>query len=211
MKQSLRPKSRKGRPSKQLEGFSETRAVLIRAGLVLMTEKGFSNTGLDEILKSVSVPKGSFYHYFKSKEDFGAVLIDHYGDYFNRKLDRFLLDEKLLPLDRFQCLIANLRKNIIEFDFKRGCLIGNLGQEMGSLPPSFRQKLIDVFNEWENRTVVCFQTAQAQNQLSDHLDCHLMAKVFWTGWEGAVLRAKLERNAVPLDVFSNTFLKMIAA
>jgi len=75
-------------------GFNETRESLVRAGLVALTEKGFSATGIDEILKAVGVPKGSFYHYFDSKEAFGAELIDRYGQYFARRLERFFADSE---------------------------------------------------------------------------------------------------------------------
>ena len=59
---------KRGRPPKRPEETLETRELLVRAGLEALTEKGFSATGIDEVLKRVGVPKGSFYHYFESKE-----------------------------------------------------------------------------------------------------------------------------------------------
>src|SRR4051794_35760219 len=60
------PPHRRGRPPKRVPSYGETREALIRAGVAALSEKGFSATGLDEILRSVGVPKGSFYHYFPS-------------------------------------------------------------------------------------------------------------------------------------------------
>ncbi len=200
---------RRGRPPKQVESYGDTKTALIRAGLVTMTEKGFSASGLDEILRSVGVPKGSFYHYFQSKEDFGSTLIETYGKSFSVKLDKFLLDETHSPLERFSYLIENLRKYMIKHDFQRGCLIGNLGQEMGALPTVFRQQLIDVFEEWQKKTSVCFKEAQQKNEISADVDCVEFARFFWIGWEGAILRAKLERNAGALDNFTELFLKTL--
>jgi len=200
---------RRGRPPKKMESYGDTKTALIRAGLVTMTEKGFSASGLDEILRSVGVPKGSFYHYFQSKEDFGSTLIETYGKSFSVKLDKFLLDETHSPLDRFSYLIENLRKYMIKHDFQRGCLIGNLGQEMGALPTVFRQQLIDVFEEWQKKTSVCFKEAQQKNEISADVDCVELARFFWIGWEGAILRAKLERNAGALDNFTELFLKTL--
>ena len=68
-------KRRRGRPPKELAGYSETREALLSAGVVALTTKGFSATGIDEILKSVNVPKGSFYHYFKNKEALEKINI----------------------------------------------------------------------------------------------------------------------------------------
>ena len=98
---------RRGRPPKELAGFSETRETLLRAGVAALTEKGFSATGIDEILRSVNVPKGSFYHYFGSKESFGAELIDIYAAYFARKLDRILTDPTRTPLERLRDFVAD--------------------------------------------------------------------------------------------------------
>ena len=98
-----KPTRRRGRPPKDLaRPYTETRRELIQAGLALLTEKGYSSVGIDQILRSVNVPKGSFYHYFKSKEAFGLVLIEAYADYFARKLDRFLLNADYPPLQRLQ-------------------------------------------------------------------------------------------------------------
>ena len=88
---------RRGRPPKQREDLVDTRELLLRAGLEVLTEKGFSATGIDEILGRVGVPKGSFYHYFASKEAFGLSLIERYGKFFARKLDRHLLNSDLPP------------------------------------------------------------------------------------------------------------------
>lgn len=205
----LATKKRRGRPPKHPAGHNDTRRELVRAGVVSLTEKGFASTGLDEVLKKVSVPKGSFYHYFESKEAFGLVLIEEYDKFFIRRLDRILLDESISQLDRLRRFFKESRDGMARFDFNRGCLIGNLGQEMSVLPPSFRQRLIDVFIGWEKRLADCLRKAQEAGQVSKSLDCQYMAEAFWIGWEGAVLRAKLERSTRPLDRFAETFLTLL--
>lgn len=199
---------RRGRPRKGDASRNATRAVLIRAGVELLTEKGFSATGLDEILKRVGVPKGSFYHYFASKEAFGAVLIEAYGASFAARLDRYFLDETEAPLARLDNFVASARRNMARHGYRRGCLIGNLGQEMSALPEGFRSLLSEVFTDWQQRTAACLNAAQAAGEVSADIDSAELASFFWIGWEGAVLRAKLERSAAPLDQFYNGFLKL---
>src|SRR5690606_415387 len=58
---------------------AETRARLIHVGTEILSEKGFVSTGLDEVLRRAGVPKGSFYHYFSSKADFGHAVVDNYA------------------------------------------------------------------------------------------------------------------------------------
>ena len=93
--------------------------------------------------------------------------------------------------------------------FARGCLVGNLGQEMGALPEAFRQQLSDVFADWQHRTAQCLRAAQAAGEIGAHHDADRLAAFFWIGWEGAVLRAKLERSGAPLRTFAEGFLAMI--
>ncbi|MCL6709466.1 TetR/AcrR family transcriptional regulator [Pseudomonas sp. R2.Fl] len=203
------PSRRRGRPPKAMAGHNETRELLVRKGLVALTEKGFSATGLDEILKAAGVPKGSFYHYFDSKETFGAELIDRYGRYFAGRLDRFFTDDARFPLERLEAFVHDAEIAMERFAFSRGCLVGNLGQEMGALPESFRRKLGDVFADWQQRTARCLQAAQAAGEIDVHHDADRLAAFFWIGWEGAVLRAKLERSGDPLRIFADGFFTMI--
>lgn len=203
------PSRRRGRPPKDQSLPDAPRMLLIRAGVAVLTEKGFSAVGIDEILASAGVPKGSFYHYFDSKDAFGLVLIDAYAAYFARKLDRWFADESRPPLRRLGDFIADAKAGMARFGYRRGCLIGNLGQEMGVLPEPYRDRLAAVFRDWEARTAKCLRAAQAAGQIAADADCDRIARVFWIGWEGAVLRAKLERRPAPLDDFAEGFLALL--
>lgn len=182
---------------------------MVRTGLAYLTERGYSSVGIDEVLKAAKVPKGSFYHCFDSKETFGKLLISTYADYFAAKLDRWFLDEAESPLQRLYNFIHDAKQGMGRHDFKRGCLVGNLGQEMGALPESFRPLLEGVFADWEARTAACLAAAQRKGEISKLLDCESLAQFFWIGWEGAVLRAKLERTAAPLDVYADGFFQLV--
>ncbi|MCP5366244.1 MAG: TetR/AcrR family transcriptional regulator [Hyphomicrobiales bacterium] len=199
---SPRPRGRPPRPAAARDG---TRARLVRRGIEVLTEKGFASTGIDEILRREGVPKGSFYHYFASKDDFGAAVIDGYADYFAAKLDRWLLEADRAPLDRLRDFVADARAGMARHGFRRGCLIGNLGQEMGATHDDFRRRLAAVFADWQARVAACLEAAKAAGELAPEADCDRLAAFFWIGWEGAILRAKLVRSARPVDLFADTF------
>ena len=190
-----------GRPSMCSEELASTRVKLIQAGVELLTKKGFASAGIEEILSMVQVPKGSFYHYFESKEAFGIVLIKSYSNYFGKRLDTSFSKEDLTPIERMQDFILIARANMKKYNFSRGCLVGNLGQEMAVLPNSFRKIKIGVLNQWQFKTASCLRRAQETGEIALDLDCDALAAAFWIGWEGAVLRAKLERSADPIDLF----------
>ncbi|KAF0864745.1 TetR family transcriptional regulator [Pseudomonas sp. LD120] len=172
----------------------------------VLTEQGFAATGIDTVLKRVSVPKGSFYHYFDSKEAFGQAVLRRYADYFARKLDRWLLNEAELPLQRLRNFVEDAKSGMTRHKFRRGCLVGNLGQEVVVLPESFRNELEGVLLDWQARLTTCLQEAVNQGQIGENSDCEALAGFFWIGWEGAVLRARLVQDVRPLDVFTNGFI-----
>ncbi|WP_242458084.1 TetR/AcrR family transcriptional regulator [Halomonas sp. YLGW01] len=184
----------------------DTREALIRSGLEVLTEQGFMAAGIDGILKRVGVPKGSFYHYFASKEAFGRAVLEQYAEYFARKLDRYLCDDALSPLSRIEAFAEDAKAGMARHAFQRGCLVGNLGQEVGLLPDSYRAALERVLGDWQQRLAKCLFEARKSGELSADADCDALADYFWIGWEGAVMRAKLSESPGPLETFVTAYL-----
>ena len=199
-------KPRRGRPAKSPEQLQAMRRTLIRLGMELLTERGYSATGIEAILKPAGVPKGSFYYYFESKDAFVAEVIDAYATFFAGLLDKHLSDARHAPLERILKFVEAAAAGMARYEFRRGCLLGNLGQEISTLPESFRFQIETVFADWEARLAQCLQEAQQLDQVSTQTAPATLAYLFWIGWEGAVLRAKLERTDRPLKLFAQEFL-----
>ncbi len=144
-------KPRRGRPPKVDRQFDDTRQALIRSGLEVLTETGYLAAGIDAVIKNIAVPKGSFYHCFKSKEAFGLAVLAAYGDFFAHKLDKFLLDDAVPPLERMAAFVRHAGQGMEKFQFRRGCLVGNLLQEAPLLPETFPQRLMAILAAWESR------------------------------------------------------------
>jgi len=200
------PPPRRGRPPKVNRDNPDTRDALVRCGTEILTEQGFLSTGIDAVLSRVGVPKGSFYHYFQSKEDFGHAVLANYAGYFARKLDRCLLDASRPPLARIAAFVEDAKAGMLRFEFRRGCLVGNLGQEVTQLPEAFRESLEAILLSWQQRLALCLEAAKAEGELAPDTDCERWAAFFWIGWEGAVLRARLVQGNAPLDCFIEGFL-----
>jgi len=205
--QSIKP--RRGRPPKTVRENEDTRTELIQSGLINLTENGFASTGIDAIIKQIKVPKGSFYHYFDSKETFGIAVIESYSNYFAKKLDKYLLDQSIPPLQRLELFVKDAKTGMTKHRFKRGCLVGNLGQEIDVLPSSYRELLIDIFVSWQDKLTLCLLEAQSTKAINPELDCHALAEYFWIGWEGAVSRAKLMQSTQALDSYLKHFVSGI--
>lgn len=188
---------------------TDTRNALVWCGTELLTERGFQITGIDEVLKRVGVPKGSFYHYFKSKEHFGHAVIDNYETYYAKKMDRIFNDYSQSPLQRLVNFTVNAKNGMVKFDFKRGCLIGNLGQELAALDTQFRERLEGVLLSWEKRVADCLREAIDIGELAPGQDPQALSRFFWVGWEGAILRSKLMRSLEPIDQFTSIFFRSV--
>lgn len=178
---------------------ADKRQRLIDIGTAIFTQKGFGSTGLDAIVQAAGVPKGSFYYYFTSKDEYAHAVIRNYADYFAKKLDRTLDDERRSPLERLRAFAADATAGVSRYDFKRGCLVGNLGQEMASLEEAFRLLLLGVLDTWRRRFEACIDEAKAAGEIATPVPSAALAQFFWSAWEGAVLCAKLEQSTAPLD------------
>ncbi|GAN86932.1 acrylate utilization transcriptional regulator AcuR [Komagataeibacter intermedius] len=205
------PRRGRGRPPKIARAPEGTRAMLVRAGVGLLTEKGFSSTCVDDVLNATGISKGSFYYCFSSKEDFGHVLIDSYATYFNNKLDLWLKDAATPPLQRLLNFMHDARAGMTRYNFRRGCLIGNLGQEIDTLPDSFRNMLLTILEGWEQRVTECLLAACGPHpSATQKQSCARLSRYFWIGWEGAVLRTRMEQTPEALNLFATFYLAQAA-
>ena len=126
----------------------DTRLAIIWCGTELLTERGFQITGIEEILSIVGVPKGSFYYYFKSKREFGVAVVDNYVEFYAQKMALLFDNPERTPLQRLQDFVDDGKVGLAKYDFKRGCLIGNMGQELAALNDEFRERLEQVMQSW---------------------------------------------------------------
>ena len=174
------------------------RANLLNQGVKLLMEQGYHGTGLKEILDAVKIPKGSFYNYFGSKENFGAEVIQYYIEPFIRQLNAHLThseDDALGALQRyFNELIAELEKA----DFKGGCLLGNLMGEIGDTSALCQQALQATVKRYRNLLQSGLAQAQQQGTVRTDKSAEAMADFLVNAWQGALLRMKIEKSSEPL-------------
>ncbi|WP_422924983.1 TetR family transcriptional regulator C-terminal domain-containing protein [Singulisphaera sp. PoT] len=178
-----------------------TRTDLLAAGVSLILEKGYNQCGIDEILKSVGVHKGSFYHFFKSKEDFGLQVVDYYAEYRLTNLADHLNDEDYPPLERLRRFFEEACRRHQSLGYRKGCLFGNLGQELADQSEAFRMRLEEVLVEYRRKIACCLREAQKAGGLRADFDADRLAGFCLNSWEGAVLRMKVAKNFEPLEDF----------
>ena len=178
-----------------------TRSDIIRIGTELISRQGYNATGIEMVLKEAGVPKGSFYHYFKSKEEFGLAVMDVFADYYSQRMTALLQDAALSPLTRIRTLLQGSLERFSRNQCSKGCLIGNLGQEMADQNERFRARLDEIFDDWRKLLAGCLAEAQTAKELDSRLDAEALASFILSGWEGAILRAKVMKSPQPLQDF----------
>lgn len=185
--------------------------MLIRRALEVWTERGFNSLGLSELLSSVQVPKGSFYHYFDSKEAFAAQVVDAYDQFLTKKLQSHFSCPDKSALARLDSFVADAIGGLDKHGFRRGCLVGNLGQEMAGLDEGLREQLARVLQNWEDQVEELLTQAIDEGLIASNHDPRALASFFWVGWEGAILRARLERTSEPMTLFIDYFYRLCGA
>jgi TetR/AcrR family transcriptional regulator, transcriptional repressor for nem operon len=186
-----------------------TKTCLIEAGIDIMMEKGYNNTGIQEILQRTGVPKGSFYYYFDSKEEFGLEIINAFDIGYTEKVSKYLNDKSLTPVDRLRKYCEDSRVNLENQQCRKGCLIGNLSQEMADQSEVMRARLEEVLTKWRNRFAQVIQEGQKAGEIPADIDHIQLAEFFLSGWEGSIMRSKTTKTTAPQQAFINVLFNYV--
>jgi TetR/AcrR family transcriptional regulator, transcriptional repressor for nem operon len=177
----------------------DTKQKLIVTGAEIMHLKGFNNTGIQEILDKAGIPKGSFYNFFKSKEDFGLQVIDYFVAFFIQSSNQFFGDKSQPPLERIRLLFKSFMDFFKSTDYTLGCPLGNFAQEMGDINPAFREKLKTSLDNMANQFIAVLQEAKKSGHLSHTIDVNEAAYFIVSSWEGALMLMKVVKSTEPLE------------
>jgi TetR/AcrR family transcriptional repressor of nem operon len=170
---------------------------LLNQGGALLMQQGYHGTGLQEILDAVQIPKGSFYNYFGSKENFGAAVIEHYITPYIEQISRYLAEDT----DALNALQRYFNESIAELErtnFKGGCLLGNLIGEIGDSSEVCRVALQTTLNRYRDVLQLGLSLAQQQGTIRNDKSAREMADLLVNTWQGALLRMKVEKSTAPL-------------
>jgi TetR/AcrR family transcriptional repressor of nem operon len=183
---------------------SATRDSILAVGQKLMAAKGFSSVGLSEILTSSGVPKGSFYHYFASKESFGEALLDMYFNDYLAEMDSTFSQPGLTSAQRLTAYLNHWQANQSFLDCQGKCLAVKLGAEVADLSEAMRLSLQRGTESIVSRLTNALEAGVSDGSLTIEGDAHQVAQNVYQLWMGASLMAKIVRNYQPFEAAMET-------
>lgn len=187
-----------------------TRLRLLEAGLTLLLRHGYHDLGTQELLDTCGVPRGSFYHHFRSKEDFALAVVDRYMEGVHAGLDACLGDTTRPPLERIRAFFEATREKYRGEGYL-GCLLGGLGQELSGVNDVFRRRIEGCLATIAARLAESLAEARTSGRLPADADPVAIADLLVDCWEGAALRTRLRRDTAPLDAMLDFYFGAVSS
>ncbi|MBB5058584.1 TetR/AcrR family transcriptional repressor of nem operon [Granulicella aggregans] len=184
-----------------MSSSATTREHLLEVGLKQLRSTGYTATGVKEVLDLAKVPKGSFYHYFPSKEVFAGELLARYGEQEIQRAQRILGDTSIAPLKRLRAYFDELISVYGNKAEISGCLIGGLSLEVADHSPKLQVQLQSTYTAWQDAIAEVLRQAVKAGDLSPSVKPDALAEFVLNSYEGALVRMKAEQSGRPLKNF----------
>ncbi|ALK32976.1 TetR/AcrR family transcriptional regulator [Burkholderia plantarii] len=188
---------------------SDVRDNIIAVGQRLIGAKGFAGVGLNELLSEAGVPKGSFYHYFGSKDAFGVALLESYFDDYLADLDRTLSQPGLNMAERLMDYWRVWRETQSFYDCQGKCLAVKLGAEVADMSETMRATLNRGTAGIVSRLARAIEAGVAEGSLSIGGEARQVAQSLYQLWLGASIMVKIVRNVQPFEMALGTTRQML--
>ena len=172
----------------------DTRQHILDCGHRLVARKGFVGVGLAELLTTAGVPKGSFYHYFASKEGFGSALLEAYFSHYLQRLDGLLQRTDLSGGACLQTYFQRWIETQQGEDAADYCLIVKLAAEVADLSEAMRAIMLSGTEQILGRLADVVARGQADGSIANPAPAAELAQWLYEAWLGASLLAKLRRD-----------------
>lgn len=190
----------------------DKRDLILAKGAEVMTRRGYHGAGVQEIVQAAGVPKGSFYHYFASKEEFALQALQQvYGPRLQRYAQA-LENPALSPRARIVGYYGELVEHFARQEkLEYHCFIGSLSFEMAELSPTLGAEIDAILQRSADILQACLQQAQRAGELAADEDCRSLASFITSAWQGALTRLKVANNTRALADFMQRLQLLLRA
>jgi TetR/AcrR family transcriptional repressor of nem operon len=177
------------------------RDVIVETALGEFHRIGYAACSVDTITRAAGVPKGSFYNHFKSKEELAVEVV---AKYTAEAEWNGVTDPELTPLQKLRAQFRVMADVLVGNDYTRGCMIGNMGEELADHSEPMRAQVRASLGGWAEGIGATLRAAREAGELTIDADPDLLGRFVLDAWEGALLRSKVVKNDQPVDDFFTT-------
>lgn len=188
-----------------------SREKIIEDCLTLLWRGGVNGTSMQDIAERAAILKGSFYNYFKNKEEFVSAVLDSYALKWEENVVAVLREKKLNARKRFQQYFAKMKEMAKSTHYAQGSLVGNFAQELAGASERFAAQTERIFRRMQSSIAEALKDAQKSGELAKGEDPDMLAEIMLNSVEGAILRAKAARSTRPIEILEKFFLQKLAA
>lgn len=181
-----------------MEQKNDTRSQILTTGRRLTAKQGYTGVGLSVLLKEAGVPKGSFYHYFASKEAYGCALLEDFSQDYKERLGRSLRHPTMDARARFFAYFSDWHSKQTSPNPEDRCLVVKLSAEVADLSADMSQILQRGVTSIVARLASTLEEGIAEGSIAALADPAAMAETIHHMWLGASLVASLSHDDAPL-------------
>jgi TetR/AcrR family transcriptional regulator, transcriptional repressor for nem operon len=171
-----------------------TRKKLIQAALTLMLRQGFASTTVDQICAEAQLTKGSFFHYFPSKEAIGQAALDDFAMAGTQLYSAAWEDPQLDPLQQLHRIFDIM----ISFNQSRTqpcvCMVGMMSQELSRTNATMRKSCEKHLTHWNKMVTKMLTAAKKLHPPRIDFDPTQVAWFLNSLWQGSMLIGKTRQT-----------------
>lgn len=194
-----------------MEQQTDTRTLILQTGRRLTAQRGYTAVGLSTLLKEAGVPKGSFYHYFASKEGYGCALLEAFVEEYGDRLAATLTHPEMDARSRFIGYFEDWRAKQLSPNPEDRCLVVKLSAEVADLSQDMSRILQDGVSDIISRLALTLEQGAEDRTIAPLEDPRAHAEMIYHMWLGASLMAGISHNGAPLDSAMEATKALIAA
>ncbi len=192
-------------------GYKHNIEEILDIGYDVFRKNGYHNVGINQILKESGIPKGSFYNFFKSKEDFANKVMERYGETNANSIQDFLDKSELTPIESLKSFYSFMI-DINETDkYLSGCIINNMSIEVGRINEVMASKANEQFIGWLNILASVISKGQELKEITKKYSPLEIAEYLHSGFYGTFSRMKVTRNRTYMDIWLEITFDFIKA
>ena len=182
---------------------------ILEAGLEVMKAQGYHGTSVNDIVAAAGIPKGSFYNYFQSKEDFAVAAIEQVACTSLKASESALHTGDQSAVARLRNFFSDQADDCGQQGFKVGCFLGNMSQEMADGNEAIRKVVNAALQEQTGLIRSILDQGKAAGEVDTDVDTQMLAEFLFNAWEGALLKMKATKSRAPLEAFIQQFQRAL--